>query len=187
MMTRTTTSTMDDIKPPSLFVFSPHHLTASPFNVRASEGVLVDEPAEPFSFAVNIATPVYSDAEIFKMWLGFHETMPSGVEPVISDFLRDNPRYLGQNAADTLGGSKSTPRTWTSLSDLIQDLNGHVGVTGANGQWVAPSRLVCLVVGREPGLALLQYAKDKGLEVLDAKPKAPAMHLGNDFGYSPAP
>lgn len=181
-MTRTTRPTLDDIKPPSLFVISPHHLQSSPHNPRVVEGQLVDEAPEAFTFAVHLQSTDLSDAEIFKIWVGFHDTMPSGVEPVIADFLRDNPRYLGQNVANALGSSKSTPRTWTSLSNLIQGLNSHVDVPGANGQWVAPERLVCGVVGQGPGLALLQYARDRGLEVLDTKPKRSSPSLVTAIG-----
>lgn len=181
-MPRTIKPTLNDIKPPSLFVVSPHHLEAGAFQLRTIEGELVSEAPEPLSFEVPGQAEVLSDAEIFRMWVGYHDTMPSGAEPVISDFLRDNPRYLGQNKANTLGGAKSTPRTWTSLCHLIQGLNSHVTVPGANGQWIAPERLVCQVVGTAPGLALLQYAKDKGLNVLNEKPKGVAPALSSQFG-----
>ncbi|AXH59922.1 hypothetical protein [Pseudomonas amygdali] len=181
-MPRTTKPTLNDIKPPSLFVVSPHHLEAGAYQPRTIEGELVSEESAPLSFEVPGQAEVLSDAEIFRMWIGYHDTMPSGAEPVISDFLRDNPRYLGQNKANTLGGSKSTPRTWTSLCHLIQRLNSHVTVPGANGQWVAPERLVCQVVGAIPGLALLQYAKDKGLKVLSEKPKSAAPTLSSQSG-----
>lgn len=180
-MPRTTKPTLNDIKPPSLLVVSPY-LEAGAYQSRIIEGELVSEAPATLSFEVPGQSEVLSDAEIFRMWVGYHDTMPSGAEPVISDFLRDNPRYLGQNKANTLGGAKSTPRTWTSLCHLIQGLNSHVTVPGANGQWIAPERLVCQVVGTAPGLALLQYAKDKGLNVLNEKPKGVAPALSSQFG-----
>jgi len=176
-MPRTTKPTLNDIKPPSLFVVSPQHLKDAAYQPRTIEGELVSDAPAPLSFEVPRQAEVLSDGEIFRMWVGYHDTMPSGAEPVISDFLRDNPRYLGQNKANILGDAKSTPRTWTSLCHLIQGMNSHVTVPGANGQWIAPERLVCQVVGTIPGLALLQYAKGKGLNVLNEKPKVSAPEL----------
>lgn len=181
-MTRPTRPTLDDLKPPSLFVISPHYLRASTHSPRVVDGQLVDDTPNAFAFAAQLQSPDLSDDEIFRIWVGFHDTMPSGVEPVIADFLRDNPRYLGQNVTNGLGASKSTPRTWTSLSNLIQGLNSHVEVPGANGQWVAPECLVCGVVGQGPGLALLKYARDRGLEVLDTKPKNSSTSLVTAIG-----
>ena len=168
--------TVHDVKPLSQdFLIDIRDVTPCPTNPRVLEGEVVgknslDSLLPGIGHLFELHNPVIEVKHLTDHWFKYHNDSPEGLEPVIADFLKENPRYLGTNVAGALGESKACPRAWSRLSDEIHKLNKDQPVTAANGSWIAPERLLSVFVGRDPAIALLDFAKSQGLKVLNHIP-----------------
>ncbi|MDT8924731.1 hypothetical protein RBE51_18215 [Pseudomonas taiwanensis] len=165
-----------DVKPLSQdFLIDIRDIKPCPEMPRVLEGELVgknslDSLLPGLSHLFALHNPVVEEIHLTDHWFRHHNDTPEGLEPVIADFLKEHPRYLGTNVAGALGESRACPRAWSQLSNEIHKLNRDQAVVAANGTWIAPERLLSALVGRDPAIALLDYAKSRGLNVLNQIP-----------------
>lgn len=169
------TASLSDIKPFSAFMIDPMGITVSPDNPRTLQGEFFEkDQASSLENSIQGMTEVQivhmPDQELQARWMAFEDESPQGLDPVLRDFLKANPRYMGQNSASRLGDEKATIRNWGQLSNLLVQFNRGTATTGLEGHWVAPERLVGIIVGHGPALALLDFAREKGLTVVDKSP-----------------
>lgn len=95
-------------------------------------------------------------------WLGLMEKTPKGIDPVLSDFLRGNPKFF-----DAVGYEDEviTPRKLNLLSQTLREANNTFTHVEKGKVWfMAPVVAEC-IVGKEMTEALITFAQERGLNV----------------------
>lgn len=140
----------------------PKSISANPFNpravsVRTLEGQLVDDsPKASFSDHVEMKAPTLDE------WLEVMQRSPKGIEPVLVDFLRENPKYFDPAGYED---EAISPRKLNMLSETLQTANSTLTHVEKGKPWFVPPLVVEAVVGKEMTGALITFAQELGLNV----------------------
>lgn len=153
----------------------PKNITPNPFNQRAVEfpspDALLDVSPDALPSSPFAATP-----PTVEEWLSFMEWTSRGIDPVLRDFLRENPKFFDPAGYED---EAISPRKLNLLSETLRASNGTLSNVEKGKPWVVPQMVAEGIVGREMTGALIAFAEERGLKVqlgnsLSAKPAIPS-------------
>jgi hypothetical protein len=159
----------------------PKSIAPNPFNpravsIRTLEGQLVDDrPQSLFSNHLEMKAPTLEE------WLEVMEKSPKGIDPVLIDFLRANPKYFDPAGYED---EAITPRKLNMLSESLQSANSSLTHVEKGKPWFVPPLVVEGVVGKEMTGALIAFAQELGLNVQRGTSRSvkPAIPSPDDLG-----
>jgi hypothetical protein len=120
----------------------------------------IDQPYDPAPIVPSQA--IKSEAQ--RLSSGNQETLVI-TEPVIRQFLINNPEYWAPSQRLTGGIEKPSPRAWLQLAEEVELLNEQQRKINPGKAWVVPFHPMNKAVGVDIAKMLTEFAENQGLQV----------------------